>query len=201
MSARVTLVSVVVLLFVATAASAQTWEVSGLVGYTPSATLERHAPEVDELSMQSGFTWGVQAARSLTAHWGTEVVWVYQDSGIGLVANGSDTTLFTMTVKELHGNIVYRVGAADARLQPFAFAGAGGTMFQADEVETETKFSLALGGGLKFFPWRSLGVRGHLRYKPTFLNDESAEDFCDPFGFCQGMLSRLEFAGGVVWRF
>jgi hypothetical protein len=55
-------------------------------------------------------------------------------------------------------------------------------------------------GGVKFFPSRSLGVRAHFRYKPTFLNDSSS-DFCDPFGFCQGVLQQIEFAAAAVLRF
>jgi hypothetical protein len=36
---------------------------------------------------------------------------------------------------------------------------------------------------------------------PTFLNDRDAADFYDPFGFCQGVLSQIEFAGGLAVRF
>jgi hypothetical protein len=56
----------------------------------------------------------------------------------------------------------------------------------------------AQGGG---FYWAALGVRAHLRYKPTILGDEEAGDFCDAFGFCQGFLQQVEFAGGAVVRF
>ena len=33
------------------------------------------------------------------------------------------------------------------------------------------------------------------------MSDKDAADFCDSFGFCQGVLSQIEFAGGVVVRF
>jgi hypothetical protein len=33
------------------------------------------------------------------------------------------------------------------------------------------------------------------------LNDEDAGRFCDPFGFCQGVLQQIELGGGVVVRF
>jgi hypothetical protein len=59
----------------------------------------------------------------------------------------------------------------------------------------------ALDGGVKYFPWRSVGARAHVRYKPTFLKDSSSGDFCDPFGFCQGVLQQVEFAGAVVVHF
>jgi opacity protein-like surface antigen len=106
-----------------------------------------------------------------------------------------------MTVRQLHGNVVYRLGRADAKWQPFAFAGLGATFFSADTVESETKLSLDVGGGVKYFISQSIGARAQFRYKPTFLNDTSAGRFCDPFGFCQGVLHQLEFAAGAVVRF
>ena len=106
-----------------------------------------------------------------------------------------------MTVRQLHGNVFHNFGGADARLRLFVFAGLGATFFSADDLESETKLSFGLGGGVKYFPWNAIGVRGHFRYKPTMLNDEDAGDFCDPFGFCQGSLQQIEFAGGAVVRF
>jgi hypothetical protein len=41
----------------------------------------------------------------------------------------------------------------------------GATFFSADTVASETKLSADVGGGVKFFPWRSVGVRAHVRYK------------------------------------
>jgi len=106
-----------------------------------------------------------------------------------------------MTAQQLHGDVVYRFGAAGARTQPFVFGGLGATFFQSNDLPTETKLSLGLGGGVKAFVWQDVGLLGQVRYKPTFLNDESAGDFCDPFGFCQSTLQQFEFAGGVVVRF
>jgi hypothetical protein len=58
-----------------------------------------------------------------------------------------------------------------------------------------------VGGGVKFFPSRLIGARAHVRYKPTFLNDSSSGTFCDPFGFCQGVLQQIEFTAAAVLRF
>jgi opacity protein-like surface antigen len=106
-----------------------------------------------------------------------------------------------MTVQQLQGNAVYHVGRSGSRLQPFAFAGLGATFFSAADLQSETKFSWGVGGGVKFFPCEGLGFRGHFRYKPTMLDDEDAGDFCDPFGFCQGTLQQIEIAAGGVVRF
>ena len=106
-----------------------------------------------------------------------------------------------MTMRQLHCDAIDHFGSAARRLRPFVFGGLGATFFSADDLEPETKFSFGLGGGVKYFRWDSIGVRAHFRYKPTMLNDDDAADFCDPFGFCQGVLSQLERAGGVTVRF
>ena len=64
-----------------------------------------------------------------------------------------------------------------------------------------SKFSFGLGGGVKYFPWKTLGLRGQIGYKPTLLKDEGAGDYCDPFGFCQGTLHQFELGAGVIVRF
>ena len=136
-----------------------------------------------------------------TPQWGAEVLWTQQSSALQIGTDAGSADLFTMTVRQLQGNVLRNFGAGDARLRFFAFAGLGATFFSADDLESETKFSFGLGGGVKYFPWKAIGFRGHFRYKPTLLNDEDAGRFCDPFGFCQGSLQQIEVAGGAVVRF
>jgi opacity protein-like surface antigen len=198
---EVTLTAAVLMWVLAPPAHAQSWEVSGFIGQTPSADLDRRAPELDELSIRDGFTWGAQAARLFTSRWAAEVLWAEQASALQIGTAAGTAELFTMKVRQLQGNAVYHFGNAGARLRPFAFAGLGATFFSAADLESETKFSFGLGAGVKYFRWESMGVRAHFRYKPTRLNDEDAADFCDPFGFCQGTLQQIEFAGGAVIRF
>jgi opacity protein-like surface antigen len=188
------------LLFAASPARAQSWEASGLVGFTPSAPIDQQANELDDLDIRGSFTWGVQGARFFSSSWAAEVLWTQQSTALELGTADGKADLFTMTVRHLDGNVVYQPGRPDARWRPFIFGGLGATFFNADSVESETKLSLDVGGGVKFFPWRSVGARAQFRYKPTFLNDSDA-DFCDPFGFCQNVLQQVEFAGGVTVRF
>jgi opacity protein-like surface antigen len=182
-------------------ARAQSWEVSGLAAFTPSAGLDNQAPELSELKIASGFTWGIQGARLFGPRWGAEVLWTQQGSALKVGTDDGSSDLFTMTIRQLHGDVVYHLSAAGARLRPFVFGGVGATFFSADDLDSETKFSFGLGAGVKYFRWESIGVRAHFRYKPTMLNDKDAADFCDPFGFCEGVLSQVEFAGGVTVRF
>lgn len=188
-------------LFVDSPARAQSWEASGFVGFTPSATIDKRASELSDLDIRGGFTWGLQGARFFTPSWGAEVLWTRQETALEVGTADGKADLFTMTVRQLHGNVVYRFGGAGRNWQPFVFGGLGATFFSADTVASETKLSLDVGGGLKYFPWAAVGARAHIRYKPSFLNDTSPGDYCDPFGFCQGALQQIELAGAVVVRF
>ena len=191
----------VALIALSAPARAQSWELSGMAGYTPAAGLDNQAPELSGLGVRGGFTWGVQAAYFFTPGWGAEVLWTRQSSALRTETEDGSADLFEMTVGQLHGNAVRQFGAADARLRPFVFAGLGATFLSGDELESDTKLSFALGGGVKYYPWKRIALRGHFRYKPTLLNDDDAGRFCDPFGFCQGTLHQIEFAGGAVVRF
>ena len=182
-------------------ARAQSWEASGLFGFTPSAAIDQRASELSDADIRGGITWGLQGARFFTPSLGAELLWTQQASGFEVGTSDGKADLFTMTVRQLHGNVVYRLGRAGAKWQPFVFGGLGATFFTADTVESETKFSLDVGGGVKVFLSRSVGARAHIRYKPTFLNDSSSGRFCDPFGFCQGVLQQIEFAVAAVLRF
>lgn len=182
-------------------ALAQSWEASGLFGFTPSTALDQRASELTDTDIRGDFTWGLQGARFFTASLGGEVVWAQHPSALEVGTSDGKADLFAMTIRQLHGNVVYRFGSVDAKWQPFVFGGLGATFLTADTVESETKFSLGVGGGVKFFLSRLAGARVHVRYKPTFLNDGSSGDFCDPFGFCQGTLHQFEFAAAAVLRF
>ncbi len=198
---RAAFVAALALLLASVPARAQSWEVSGLAAYTPSAGLDNRAPELSELNIAGGFTWGIQGARLFGPRWAAEVLWTHQGSALTVGTEAGLTDLFMMTIRQLHGDVLYHFGAADVKLRPFVFGGLGTTFFSADDLDSETKFSFGLGAGVKYFRWESIGIRAHFRYKLTRLNDEDAADFCDPFGFCQSALSQLEFAGGAVLRF
>ena len=182
-------------------AQAQSWEASAFAGYTPAVDIDRRAPELSQLDVRESFTWGVQVARLFTTHWGAGVMWTQQQSALeGGTAPGA-FDFFTMTVRQLQGNVLYEFGAGDAKLRPFVFGGIGATFFSAADLQSETKLSFDYGGVLNYSARRGIGLRAHLRFKPTALNDKSAGDVCDPFGFCQSWLSQIEFAAGAVVRF
>ena len=188
-------------LMCASAAHAQSWEIAAMAGYVFPVGLEKQSRDVDAARIGGGFTWQVQAGRMLTPRWGAEIVWSQQFSAYEIESGGNTGDLFKLLLTQLHGNLVYQFAQNAARVQPFAFGGLGATFFSARDLATEAKFSAAVGGGVKAFPWPGVGLRAQLRYRPTWLNDDDAGLFCDPFGFCQSMLRQIEVAGGITFRF
>jgi outer membrane protein W len=179
---------------------AQHVELTPLVSYTTAAGLEHDTAGVDDLTVERGVTWGAQGTYFVTERVGVEALWTYQSTDVSMKSNGSTGELFTITMNQLQGNLVYHFREGPASLTPFVFGGLGATRLDAPDLEPETKLSWTMGAGVKWFPQRHLGMRAHARYKPTQLNDGSTE-FCNPFGFCQTALSHFEFALGAIFRF
>jgi hypothetical protein len=191
-----------VMISIAATASAQSSvELSGFGGFTPAVSLEQHAPELTDLKLRGGFTWGIQGARFFTPHWGVELVFAQRGSALEAVTASGSADLYRITFGQLHANAVYQFGSDTARWHPFVFGGAGATFLAARDLESATKASFGFGGGIKFFPWKTIGMRGQVGYKPTWLNDDPDADLCEPFGFCQAYLRSVEISAGVSIRF
>jgi outer membrane protein W len=190
--------AVSILIFAATSAFAHT-EISVLGGYTSSSEIDMKAVGIQDLKIEDSFTWGLEATYFFTSHLGAEVLWVRQGSELTIENQTGIAELFELDINHLQGNFVYQFGA-EQMLKPFVFAGVGAAFFSADDLESETKWSWDVGGGVKWFPTEWLGARVHARYNSIRLNDSSS-DFCDPFGFCQDSLDQFEIMGGIVFQF
>ena len=188
------------LLAVALPARAQSVEVTGLLGYTTSASLDTRTDNVEELSVNGALTWGAGGTYFLSEHLGVEGLFMQQPTTVRLTAAGVSAAILDMTVPQVIGNLVYQPVARTATFQPFVFGGAGVSMLSADDRDSESKFAWTVGAGVKWMPNAVVGTRIHFRYKSTRLNDGDAT-VCDPFGFCQDALSQMEVAAGLVFRF
>jgi hypothetical protein len=180
---------------------AQRVELTPLVAYSSTGRIEQTATGVTDLAIENGVTWGGQATYFLFTNLGIEALWTYQSTELGMSTPSGSATLFTMTVNQLYGSIVYQVGGGDATVRPFVFGGVGATsFFNGSEMTGETKFAWTAGLGLKWLLERRIALKAQARFTPTQLNG-GASEFCGPFGFCQGLLSRFEIAVGPTFRF
>jgi hypothetical protein len=202
---RRSLAAALMVLLTSLPAAAQSFDVGGLVGFTPSASLERHAAQLEGTSIDGGVTFAIQAATFLSDHWGVEAEWAQQFSGFSFETRGNgsstDVRLYDINLTHLHGYAVYRFGDTAAKWRPFVFGGGGVSFFSARDLETESKPSLGMGGGVIYAVSRSIAIEARGVYRPTMMNDSEAGDFCDAFGYCQSTLQQFDFLGGVKIRF
>jgi len=94
-----------------------------------------------------------------------------------------------MTVRQIHGDVVYHLRSPDAT-PTLRLRGPGRDILRRGQTRVRNEIVVRVGWGVKSFRWNAFGIRAHVRYKPTMLTDKDAADFCDPFGFCQGVLSQ-----------
>lgn len=188
------------LLLIASSAWAQQTEIALLGGVTSSADIESKATEIKELKLASSLTLGGALTRFFSPHLGAEISFAHQLSALRMTTGTDEADLFDVGIGQLHGSFVYQFGAEGARIRPFLFGGLGATFLNSAYLESETKLSWSAGAGLRWFPGKKTGVRLHVRYNPTRLNDANS-DYCDPFGFCQDSLKQFELMGGFVLRF
>lgn len=187
-------------LLIAPSAWAQKTELALLGGWTSSTDIENKAARIQELKLASGLTLGGALTRFFSPHLGAEVSFVQHLSAIRLTTATGEADLLDVGVGRLQGSVVYQFGMEGARVRPFLFGGLGATFLSSAYLEGETKLGWSMGAGLRWFPREQTGVRLHVRYNPTRLNDANS-DYCDPFGFCQDSLKQFELLGGLVLRF
>lgn len=192
--------ALLLVLLVAGPAFAQRNEVALLGGYTTAGDIDQKAVGIETLEVAGSFTWGVSARHFFGDHVGLDASWTQQGSDLVIGTSEGSAELFDMKIGQFQGSLVYRFGDPAGRFRPFLLAGLGAAFLSAEDLESETKLSWAVGGGLEWLPAKRWGARVQARYAPTLLND-SDSDICDPFGFCQGSLHQFELMGGLVFRF
>jgi opacity protein-like surface antigen len=143
----------------------------------------------------------VQAACFFTPRLGAEVVFTQQASALAAGTSSRAADFYDITLPQLQANVVYQFGGDRARVQPFVVGGVGATFFAASDLDSQAKAAFGFGSGFKYFPWASVGLRGQFRYTPTWLHDDPAGGFWDPFGFCQEWLQQIDITAGVIIRF
>ena len=188
------------LFFAAPCAWAQKNELAFLGGITSSANIESKASQIQDLKLASSLTLGGALTRFFSPHLGAEVSFAQQQSAVRLTTVTAEADLFDVHVGQLLGSFVYLFGASGARVRPFLMAGVGASFLSSPYLQSETRLAWSAGGGVRWFPWKQGGLRLHLRYNPTQLDDADS-DYCDPFGFCQDGLKQFEVMGGIAVRF
>jgi len=192
-------------------------EVSGFLGYTLSEGVNIDPVALggnvfNSVNPTSGFAYGFTFGVFVTENAEVEFQWTQQDSKLS-VDGTSKVDFADMKVNTYHGNFVYNWGDEDAKLRPFILGGIGATQYspgqvQGIDIDGNTQFSFAWGGGVKAYPSPNVGVKLMGRWIPTYIKSDPAGIWCSPYWAwgCYVLAdtdysNQLEFVGGVTFRF
>ncbi len=202
---------ILVAAFMSQAAHAQNlkWEVTPFVGWETSGSFPvQNSGTVDRIRADSDVTYGLFADRSLTENFQLEFMWNRNPTSFSEHDFISDTytKAFDSNIDQYSFGILYHFRSPEKKLRPFIAAGLGFTHDGNSGVNSnQTNFSYDIGGGVKYYLSPHFGLRGDVRFDPTYANT-SPQTFCDAFGDCftanqRNYLDRANFTIGAIIRF
>jgi opacity protein-like surface antigen len=178
--------------------SAQTrFELQPFVGYKfgGGTDVGPNALGLNRINIDSSIAYGVTATFNPSEHTGVEFLWNRQPTNASgsLLGGGTYPIKIGTTLDQFHGNFLYSFAGHESRVEPFVLFGLGATDMHGAGSST-TKFSWAVGGGVKYFVSRHIGLRLQARV------------WCNWWGYCwvipnDHFLNQGDVTGGVILRF
>jgi len=192
-------------------ALAQRVEVTGNIGYQVNGGLDLSTSLFHRIEVGNSTNYGASAGYLFGEHFGAEFQWNHTraDTVAQPLGGGSDIKVFTLNQNQYMGNFLYHFTPHEAPLRPFVFLGLGASSLSTNRagVSGATRFAFSVGGGAKYNFSKHFGVRGQLKYSPTYITTTDGGYWCDPFwGGCwvvgnDHFLHEFDMTGGITFRF
>jgi opacity protein-like surface antigen len=185
------------------------WEVAPFVGLETSGSVPiTNSLTADRLRVNSGTSFGSFLDYRLTENAQAELMWNRNMTSFSKrdAATGIYSKLFNSDIDQFHFGLLYMLRNSEKKLRPFIAGGLGFTHNSNSGSNSDrTAFSYGIGGGVKYYLNRHIGLRGDLRYVPIYGN-RTPGIICDPFGFCaqvrvSNYFNQGNFTGGLIFRF
>jgi len=158
----------------------------------------------EEASLDSSLSYGLTmdiTLPELGSKRQLEVLYSHQDTSFQ-AQEASTTQSFDISVDAIQIGLLQEFAKDDDKLRPFLVGLVGATYMYGDEG-SDAMFSFGLGGGVKYFPLKNVGLRLDLRGYPTFVSGSTAA-ICSGgciIGFSGSMMIQGEIAASLVIRF
>jgi opacity protein-like surface antigen len=214
MAAKKILLRAFASLFFLTSAFAfgQNIEITGYGGGQVNGGLDLSTTLFQRIEVGNSANYGAILGYLVGEHAGVEFQWNRNqaDTTAEPIGGGPSVNLFTLTSNQYMGNFLFHLKPREAKMRPFVFFGLGANHLSADRngVNATTKFAWALGAGAKYNMGKHFGLRGQIRWAPTYINTTTNGGYwCDPFwGGCwvsgeTHYLFEGDFTGGITLRF
>lgn len=182
------------LLFFSSAAQAGNIEVTPILGYTFGGGLE-NTRTGDSLDLAEGESFGIVLGLHDKSRAGSvyELFYSHQETYI----KGDGTTFssdprLALAIDYFHLGGTY--GKEGEQFNPFVSGGLGVTHMSPERGDSETRFSLSLGGGLKVPLTERIGLRFEGRGFGTLFNGSGSF-------FCVNSNCAIQVKGNMLWQF
>src|SRR4029077_3578051 len=136
------------------------WEIAPFYGGKMGGSLDVKNSIYDKVLFNDSASFGLAVGADVSTEGSVEVLWSHQDTTLRgrLQATGMKEDITTMGVDQVFFNGLYLMGHEP--LRPFVLAGLGATRFNPyGNYDSLTRFSWALGGGLKYYLAKNWGLR------------------------------------------
>ncbi|MBZ5641901.1 MAG: porin family protein [Acidobacteriia bacterium] len=149
-------------------AHAQRFEITPFFGarFGGKVDLTQHA---DFMKIRSSSNYGVISDVSFFRHWQGEFMWSRQPTSLS-AHNPNDQTFTYLTKMNLDTyqfGLVYQFRGPRAKLRPFLVFGVGFPHYGVAAINGKKPFAGSLGGGVKYYFTRNLGIRVDTRWLAT----------------------------------
>jgi len=208
---KIIILSVITWVVLLPSALAQRVEVTGNIGYQVNGGLDLSTSLFHRIEVGNSTNYGASAGYLFGEHFGAEFQWNHTraDTVAQPLGGGSDIKVFTLNQNQYMGNFLYHFTPHEAPLRPFVFLGLGASSLSTNRagVSGATRFAFSVGGGAKYNFSKHFGVRGQLKYSPTYITTTDGGYWCDPFwGGCwvvgnDHFLHEFDMTGGITFRF
>src|SRR5262249_31958256 len=160
---------------------------------------------VDRLRVNEATSYGTFLDYNLAENFQAEFMWDRNNTSYSArrVATGTYFKAYNSDIDQFQFGGAYTFLDSSHRLRPYFAASVGFTHdWNSGANPNRTEFPYSIGGGVKYYLGRHFGLRGDVRYLPTYGNSYGV--YCDPFGFCYrsaNFINRGNFVGGLIFRF
>jgi opacity protein-like surface antigen len=204
MSRKVWIAGALVLALASTVSRSEARQIyiSPMVGYTTAGSLELGESDLNDVTLSGGLTYGGQIGFQAQPGFTFEASWMQQDAHLRI----SGTDVLGVTVGQLHGNFLFEKIGYGSTTHPYFLLGLGATFFNPDgDFDGESRFSFALGAGVKIEASEKVGLKIQGKYNPTYLDEDWGGTWCDPFYGCYqtadpDYLDQGEFSAGLTYK-
>jgi hypothetical protein len=182
-------------------AEAQTVQVSPFGGYRFGGDLFE---SITATALDIDGAPSVGATVDVFGDYGLAVTFIYshQQAHVSVPSLGLEPVRVRLSIDHWHAGGTQEVG--HGRVRPFYVGSLGLTRFGSAD-NSEVRFSLGAGGGVKLMPSRHIGARLDGRLYAVFVDGETTSGFCTPgacfFGLDVSVAWQVAFNAGLIVSF